>query len=299
LFASVGILALVGCGAGGSPDFASKEAAIMAPSDMAMEAAPMPAPPPPPSGEAAGNTQDDTTDPAAAGLFLAYTHARGIEVPANRVEALMKQHVEACNAAGPRVCLVVGANAYSYGEDNVSARLDLRANPTWLKSFLAGLEGDASKAGGKIKSSNTLTEDLTRQIVDTEATLRAQKTLRDRLQDLLSDRPGKLGDLLEIERELARVQGGIDSYESTLVVMRQRVETSALGIEYSSAPTPFTESAWGPLTDALNNFGLNMAAALGSIVTFFAVFAPWVLVLALVGWLALLAFKRLRGKKAT
>ena len=77
-------------------------------------------------------------------------------------------------------------------------------------------------------------EDLTRQIVDTEAAVRARTALRDRLQAILATRPGKLSDLLEVEKELARVQGELDATQSELAVMRTRVVTSLLTITYSS-----------------------------------------------------------------
>ena len=75
---------------------------------------------------------------------------------------------------------------------------------------------------------------VTRVIVDTEATLRAKRALRDRLQQLLATRPGSLADLLGVERELARVQGEIDSSEPNLASTRTRVAMSAVTIEYAS-----------------------------------------------------------------
>ena len=112
----------------------------------------------------------------------------------------------------------------------------MRGDPVWLDRFRGGLETDAERVGGKVRVSGTDTEDLTRQVIDTEAAVRAKTVLRDRLQQMLKTRSGKLPELLETEQELARVQGEIDAARSELSVMRARVQTSELRLEYRSLP---------------------------------------------------------------
>src|SRR5262249_34449527 len=140
----------------------------------------------------------------------------------------------------------------------------------------------------------TSSEDLTRNIVDTEARLRASRTLRDRLQNLLASRPGRLSDLLEVERELARVQGEIDATESTLAVMRARVAMSELTLTYTSKAKPLRGDTFRPLTEALAGFLGWIVMGFASIITLVAVLLPWALVLGLIGW-ALMAWRKRRG----
>ena len=137
---------------------------------------------------------------------IAYAYFYGLELPSDRVSEVRSRHEAACVEAGPRVCQLLGSETQSYGDDQSSATLRLRATPAWLTGFRAGLEADADAAGGRIAQSRTDAEDLSRSLTDTEARLRALETLRDRLQQLLATRSGPLEQLLQTERELARVQ---------------------------------------------------------------------------------------------
>ncbi len=228
--------------------------------------------------------------------MLAYSYRAGLEVPGWRIRPLMGTHQQACLAAGPGICQVLGANLESYGEDRVNGQVSLRAAPEWLASFRAGLEGDARKSDGRITQDATATEDLTRAIVDSEARLRAQKTLRDRLQSLLAKRPGSLADLLELERELARVQSQIDADQSALAVMRARVEMSVLDITYTARPSAVTAGALAPLREAITGFLAVAAQSLAAIVTLTAALLPVVLTASPVIWLGWRAWRRRTSK---
>ena len=214
-----------------------------------------PAPPPPPTLHKRTGAMPPTNraNPPAQRpvLFLAYSYALGLEIPSERLAGVMDRHVQACQAAGPRVCQLIGSNRTGDPESYMEGYVSLRAEPNWLHTFKGGMAQQADEAGGRIISENTNSEDLTRQIVDTEARLRAQTALRDRLQDLLRSRPGRLADLLEVERELARVQGEIDAVQSALAVMRTRVAMSELTLTIALRPAPLAathSSRYGTLS---------------------------------------------------
>ena len=111
--------------------------------------------------------------------------------------------------------------------------------------------------------------------------------MRERLEDLLAHRPGKLSELLEVERELANVQGEIDAMESNLAVMKARVSMSLLTIDYASAGAPVTDTTFAPIGDALQNFFGYIAQGIAIMITLIAVLAPWGLLAWLVAWLVL------------
>ncbi|HYF24019.1 MAG TPA: DUF4349 domain-containing protein [Caulobacteraceae bacterium] len=239
--------------------------------------------------------------PAVLQPLLAYEHAYTLELPARRVSAVAKAHETRCVQAGPAQCQVVGSTSRSVGRDQTESELELRAAPAWLARFRGGLEADVESAGGRLVEADTESEDLTRAIVDTEAHLRAKRALRGRLEALLASRPGKLQELLEVERELARVQGEIDSAESQLAVMRTRVATSKLTIRYRSASVLAPDGAWSPVADAAGGFARNMAAAFAALLTVVSFLLPWVLVGAPLAWLARRALirRKRRGPPAT
>lgn len=217
--------------------------------------------------------------------MLAYSYQYGIQAPPKAVRQLIARHEAACIAAGPARCQVTNSQLQEFGEDQVRGSLSIRAAPVWLRTFREGLASEARSEGGRLVRSNVTSEDLSRQIIDTEAALRAKTTLRDRLQNLLATRPGKLADLIELERELARVQGEIDATQSNLAAMRTRVATSDLTIEYASAGVLAPEGVLSPIGDALSDVVAIIAGTLAFMIRVVAVLFLWVLLIGGVLWI--------------
>jgi hypothetical protein len=226
-------------------------------------------------------------------VLLAYTYGMGIELPSQRLSGVMDRHVQACVAAGPRLCQLIGSNRTGDPESEMQGIVNMRGEPTWLRTFMGGISAEVDAAGGRVTAQNTTTEDLTRQIVDTEAHVRAQQTLRESLQDLLRTQRGRLADLLEVERELARVQADIDSAQSMLAVMRTRVAMSELTIQYQSAPRSVGSDTFEPLRDAFAGFLRIIVGGFAVIVTLIAMLVPVAVVVVPAVWL-ILAWRRRR-----
>jgi hypothetical protein len=276
-------------GAGADIVTTSTTSAMAPPSDGyadrdAQQDSPAPPAPPPAPQPAQGAPPQQTSGPAPI-LYLAYAYQTGLRIPGDRLIGVMDAHVQACQQAGPRLCQLVGSNRSGDPESYLSGSVQMRGEPSWLRTFMGGLERQADAAGGRIVSQSTSTEDLTRAIVDTEAQLRAKRALRDRLQRLLETRPGRLSDLLEAERALAQVQGEIDSVQSGLAVMRSRVSMSELTISYESSAEPLRSDLFEPLTEALANFAGWIVKGLAAIITAVAVLLPWAGLAALILWL--------------
>ncbi|MEO8114737.1 MAG: DUF4349 domain-containing protein [Phenylobacterium sp.] len=238
------------------------------------------APAPAPAAKPAAPAQPALTIP-----MLAYRYGYTLEAPAKAIRGLVGRHEAVCQAAGPTVCQLTGAQVTEVGDDRVRGELSLRATPQWLKAFRAGLEGEAKAAGGRVVTTTVGSEDLSRQIVDTEAALRARSTLRDRLQALLATRPGKLSELLEVERELARVQGEIDATQSELAVMRGRVATSELKLTYESSGVLAPQGVLAPLASAFSDFLGILVGVVAALVRLLAYLLPVAVLAALAFWL--------------
>ena len=265
------------------PPVAAAEAEPAAATDVA--SAPTPAMAPPPTdGSAAVRI-------AAGPPMLAYSYSFGLSLPHSHVDELRRRHEAACTAAGYRVCQVVSTSITSGAAGAVQGELVIRAAPAWLKPFRTGLEDQVRSLGGKIDSSDVTSEDLSRQIVDTDAQLRAKLTLRDRLQNLLATRPGRLADLLAVERELARVQGEIDSTQSQLTIMQGRVAMSDVTLNYTSGDV-LGASVRSPLRTAFGNFFGDIAGSVAMLVELVAVLLPWALLAGALAWL----FRKRLGK---
>ena len=229
--------------------------------------------------------------------YLAYAYGMRLELPGDRLIGVMDGHAAACRNAGLRVCQLVGSRRDGDPLDTLHGELSLRAEPPWLQRFMKGVQSDTIGAAGRVTSQATTTEDLTREIVDTDATLRAKRALRDRLQHLLATRPGSLADLLSAERELSRVQGEIDSTESNLAGMRTRVAMSDLTIEYGSSPRGVAGGTFGPLRPALADFLVAVVESTATLISVVGAMLPWVGVGTMAVWY--LIRRRRRARRAT
>lgn len=230
--------------------------------------------------------------------YIAYSHSLGLRLPKGEVDPMMQAHVAACQAAGTNTCIVINSNVYNSNEDYVSGNVSIRANPVWIETFLGQVDEDTEDAGGEVTNRSTRAEDLTRSIIDTASRLDAQRTLQGRLEGLLERRDGTLGDLLQIERELARVTGDIESIEAQLKALRLRVSMSSLDVSYETKVPAFSGSRSNPLGEALGDFFYNFSAAIAAVITAFAVGLPWLLLIAVFLWIWLkLVWPRIRKQK--
>lgn len=227
-------------------------------------------------------TRQNTENPTSQS-FLAYRYNYGFQLPAKSVAATSQSHADICLKAGPSKCQVLNSSTSAHNDTNVSAHLNLRAEPEWLETFSEQMQSSVKEAKGKITNSNVSAEDLTRQMLDTDARLKAQTTLRDRLQGLLATRNAELKDLLALERELARVQGQIESATTTLNVLRKRVSMSVVDINYQSQSVAISQNAFSPIGRALKNFVRQFSYGLSNVIEFFAGALPWLIFVILPG----------------
>jgi len=216
---------------------------------------------------------------------LAYAYKYALAAPPKDVRRLMSKHEQVCWAAGPAVCQVTGSNVSENGPDQVSATLTLRAQPAWLRTFRAGLEDDTKAVGGRMVTADTSSDDLSRSIVDGEATLRAKTALRDRLQEALRTRPGKISDVFDLEQQLSQVQGEIDAGRSELAMMKTRVATSELRIDYRSEGVLAPSGVFQPVGQAAADVVGIFVAVLAFLIRAGAVIVPLAGVGALGWWI--------------
>ena len=242
--------------------------------------------------KSAPNEPDSGADPA--GVYLAYRYAYGLVMPSASVKATSEKHMQVCRDAGPAKCQITGSSTNSYSDEDIRANLSLRAEPKWLETFVAGLKQDVSDVDGRIENANTSVEDLTRALLDTDARLKAQTTLRTRLENLLETRDAKLPDLLALERELARVQGEIESATANLKALRARVSMSVVNISYTSERVAVSRSSVSPIGEAIKDFVGIVSEGIAGVITFVAFMLPWMIFVIIPGLFTLRWFWRRR-----
>ena len=217
------------------------------------------------------------TDPA--GVYLAYRYGYGLVMPSTAVKSTTDKHMQICRDAGPSKCQITGSNVNNYSDEDIRAKLSLRADPKWLENFVTDMKANIADVKGRVESENTSVEDLTRAILDTDARLKAKRTLRTRLEALLATRDAKLPDLLALERELARVQAEIESATANLKALRARVSMSVVNINYSSERAAISRSSLSPIGEALKDFVGILSASLAAFIRMLAAILPWLLLI--------------------
>jgi hypothetical protein len=73
-------------------------------------------------------------------------------------------------------------------------------------------------------------QDVTDQIVDLDARLMSARATEQRLTELLRNRTGKLSDVLEVEREIARVRLDIERLDAEKANMGRRVTYATIDL---------------------------------------------------------------------
>ena len=112
---------------------------------------------------------------------------------------------------------------------------------------------DAAQATRLLVRRTVSAEDVTEQAIDLDARLKALLVTRERLRQL-HEKASSVADVIAVERELARVQGEIDSLEGRLkhlrtsaalaevqVSLRQKVVLGPLGVVAQALGTVITK----------------------------------------------------------
>lgn len=136
---------------------------------------------------------------------------------------------------------------------------------------------------GKLESVNVTVQDVGEEYVDVQARVANARRLEQRLVELLATRTGKLADVLNVERELARVREQIERYEGHMRYLRTRASISTLSIGIHE-PYPIVADHPGerPIRDAFVQAWRNLVGVTAGLIASLGVVIPLgILVLAL------------------
>jgi hypothetical protein len=124
----------------------------------------------------------------------------------------------------------VGSIVAQQGTGSSARRLEatLRVPTLKLDETIAAL-----RALGQVISEGQDGEDVTQQSADLDVRLENARVSEKRLRNILAQRAGKLSDVLDVEREIARVRGEIEQMESERRSLDRRVTYAAVALSLS------------------------------------------------------------------
>lgn len=160
---------------------------------------------------------------------------------------------------------------------------------------LLALEGKIADIGTVLSQSSSA-DDVTEQAIDLEARLDNLRAQESQLRSFL-ERTAKVSELLEVERELSRVRGEIESMDAQLTYLKRQAAQATLTISLTE-PGPIAQTAgisWD-LREALAR-GVRIAAAMVTAAVTVAVPLLLLLVVAAIVVLPVRAIRK-RSKKA-
>lgn len=202
---------------------------------------------------------------------LAYTYDYRWALPAADIGSLQRRHASLCEQQGPSSCQILGMSKSGEEASEVTGLLEMAVASRQARAFGALLEDEAQDAGAEQISAEIASEELSRNIVDTEARLRARTELRDRLLQVLRTRKGTVQELVEAERSVARVNEEIDQARSWLKQMEGRVAYSRVTVRYETG-APISSDFLAPVQGALGalgsifGYGVALLILLGAII---------------------------------
>ena len=136
----------------------------------------------------------------------------------------------------------VANSSVQAGRDQIrSAVMEVKAPAEGFEHLIAALS-----PLGKVEYVNVSAQDVGEEYVDVQARMANDHKLEERLIELLAARTGKLKDVLDVERELARVREEIERYEGRLRFLRAHAELSTLSITVHE-PVPIISTTSRPI----------------------------------------------------
>jgi len=165
-----------------------------------------------------------------------------------------------------------------------SLQASLRIPAPQLVAALAEL-----KSLGRVELENQTGAEVTQQHADLVARLKNSRETEQRLQAILTQRTGKISDVLSVEQEIARVRGEIEQMEAEQKNLEHRVDFATIDLKLSEEYKAKLDSPAPAISTLIHNAAVNgyrnVADTLLCIVLFLAEFGPvlvfWLLVLAL------------------
>ena len=151
-----------------------------------------------------------------------------------------------------------------------------------LSGNLDSAINEFKKLSTKIISENIYTNDVTEEFIDTEARLKIMKSTEDRFNSLLL-KSETVEEIIQVEKELMRIRGDIESLEGRLNYLSKTTDTSEINLNLNEQ-IPITGESWkinDSFTSALQNLS-SFAKWLADFIINVIVFIPAIIVITLI-----------------
>ncbi len=284
--------ALGGCGASGeregagSQDLRTQDVTEAAPSapDRGRQADA--------SASANGSPNEGQRLPVSAPR-IAYNYGYTFRLGSDSITSVQERHLEMCQQLGATSCRVVNLQRSAASGDYSTASTTLQVAAPIARQFGQRLVASAAQSGAETVDRSISGEDLSRQMVDTEARIRTREVLIRRLTQLLETRSGNIAQAVEAERAITAAQEELDAARGWLAEMRTRVDMSTFTLAYQSG-APLAGGIGDPIREAFGAVGSLFARSVAALILLVGIALPWVLI----GLVIFYAARRIRRHRS-
>jgi hypothetical protein len=179
---------------------------------------------------------------------------------------------------------IVSSSSYAPNTDyeTKTANISLRVPSDSLDQFLIEIKTYAKETIHE----SIFTQDITEEYIDVKAKITSMESSEQRLTKLL-DKTESVNEIVEVEKELSRLRGEIDSLKGRFKFIENSVVTSLIHIYMEEIPNPvsISDPSWNTrdialdAIKALSSFGQFIV----SVIVFIFVFTPvWILIAGLI-----------------
>ncbi|MEP6474905.1 MAG: DUF4349 domain-containing protein, partial [Gemmatimonadota bacterium] len=213
----------------------------------------------------------EANDPSGLATMIIRTGQASIEVDSLAVA------IGTLRGLAGRLGGYLANTSYQGGQHQyASASIEIKVPSNRFDDLLSGLS-----PLGKLEYANVTSQDVGEEYADIDARVTNGKRLEARLIDLLANRPGKLQEILELERELARVREEIERYEGRMRYLKSHSSLSSLTISvHEPAVLQAGSETARVLSQALDRAWQNFVELNARMIASLGVLLPVVLALA-------------------
>jgi hypothetical protein len=142
------------------------------------------------------------------------------------------------------------------------------------------------KTLGRVENESQSGEEVTYQHADLVARLKNGRGTEERLRAILQQRTGKVGEVLQVEQEIARVRGDIERMEAEQKALEHRVDFATIDLqlteEYKAQLNPPAPAVSTRIHNALVAGYRNVSESILGTILFLAEYGPTLLIVLLV-----------------
>lgn len=200
-----------------------------------------------------------------------------VSIRVDSLELAVRQITEIAAKAGG----YVANSSMTSGENEArTASIELKIPSDRYQGTVDGL-----KVIGKVLSSVTNSQDVGEEYFDVTARIANAKKLEERILNLLATRTGKLEDVLNVERELARIREEIERYEGRIRYLKSQVSMSTLTVTVAEPGPIVGGPGENPIVAAFRESWRNFVNVIAGGIALAGGFIPLIIfaVLALLG----------------